>query len=681
MPELLAPAGGMDALRAAVQNGADAVYIGGRAFNARAFADNFDLGEIVRAADYCHLRGSLLYITLNTMMLQEDLEQGAEEARQYFLAGADALIVADMGLAKAIRETCPKIPLYASTQLCIHNVQGVRLAEQMEFKRAVLARELSLTDIREITQKGGLETEVFVHGALCSSVSGLCLLSSFIGERSGNRGRCAQPCRLDYEIDGKKAYHLSMADLCAANLMPELIQSGVSSFKIEGRMKNSQYVGGVVRAYRQIIDAALEGKAPPRDSIAGLNDYYNRTFTSGYLQGNTYVTAPDKPGNRNIDKERIEIRDEKEKTFYRIDAQVRLAQGQKPSLTLQCGEYKAQVTGEEELPQANKPLQQETVAHAIGKTGGTPFDVRETEVMTEGEPFISVSGLNNLRKAGIEALEQEMLRGWHTRECKQAEPLTEEECPHSLREVYVQTGDADAAVQYLRAGAGRVYFAPDVFTEKMLARAKTIEQETGVKPYIVFPTFLRQKDMEYIDKVLAETHGLFGGALAGNFGQIELLKSYFKNIIADYTCNIANRKTVRQYADMGFTGVTLSAELNKKDMNAIKGCTETEIIAYGYLPLMWLAHPLPNGEMRDRRGYTYRIRRIRAAAELTAIQNPVLLAMREIASIRHSVDAIRLLADGYEDETIEEYIRAVREGRDAEIIRKDASQGHLKRGV
>ncbi len=681
MPELLAPAGGMDALRAAVQNGADAVYIGGKAFNARAFADNFNIAEIAAAADYCHLRGASLYVTLNTMMLQGELEQGAEEARRCWLAGADALIVADMGLAKAVRELCP-IPLHASTQMCVHNVQGARITGQMGFTRAVLARELILADIRGIAQKAGIETEVFVHGALCSGVSGLCLLSSFIGERSGNRGKCAQPCRLEYEIDGKKAYHLSMADLCAAELMPELIQAGVASFKIEGRMKNSGYVGGVVRAYRKIIDAALEGKKIPKDIVANLENYYNRTFTCGYLLGNTDVTAPDRPGNRNIDKERTEEKaEDREKIFYEIEARARLAQGDRPALTLKCGAYQAEALGEEELPQAVNPLQKETVARSIGKTGGTIFAVKKTEVLLEGSPFISVSALNSLRRAGIAALEAEMLKGWHARACESKAPQPENECPHRLRLVFVQTGDAGMAVRCLKAGADRVYFAPDVYDERILGKAEAIEKETGLKPYITLPPFLRQKDMEHMDNLLCRMHGLFGGALAGNFAQIELLKGYYKGIVADYTCNIANRKTVRNYVEMGCAGITLSAELGKKDINAVKGCLPSEIIAYGYLPLMWLAHPLPMGGMKDRRGYAYRVRRIRAAGELTAVLNPVLLAMREVSSVRHGTDAVRLLLDEYREDIVRAYIHAVRQGGDADIHLENTTQGHLKRGV
>lgn len=681
MPELLAPAGGMEELRAAVQNGADAVYIGGKAFNARAFANNFDRDETARAADYCHLRGALLYITLNIMMLEGELEQGVEAAQQAYLAGADALIVADMGLADAIAKCAPNIPLHASTQLCVHNGEGARIAAGLGFKRAVLARELSLEDIRAVNRSADIETEVFVHGALCSSVSGLCLLSSFIGERSGNRGKCAQPCRLEYEINGKNAYYLSMADLCAAGFVRDLTLCGVSSFKIEGRMKNSLYVGGVVREYRRVIDAALEGRGVPDGCMENLLGYYNRTFTSAYLTGGTIVTATDKPGNRNIDKERPEGYGEeiKEKAFREFTAAVDLAQGKLPVLELECGEFNAKATGEETLAEARKPLDKEIVTRSVEKTGGTPFAAKETAVTITGNPYISVSALNSLRKKALESLENEVLKTCRNRNAGQCELSEEETYPHELKNVFVQTGSADTAIKSLRQGAGRVCFAPAVYDDKTLRAAERIEGETGVKPYLALPPFLRPEDMRFIGGLLKKTHGLFGGALAGNFSQIEVLKPYYEDIIADYTCNIANRRTMRVYREMGFTGAALSAEMNKKDINALKGCLPTEIVAYGYLPLMWLAHPLSADRMRDRRGYEYRIQRITAQSDLFVVLNPVLLAIRETGGIRRSVDAVRLILT-HEEDVLPVYLEAVREQRDVDI-RQNATQGHLKRGV
>lgn len=682
MPELLAPAGGMEELRAAVQNGADAVYIGGKAFNARAFANNFDFDETARAADYCHLRGALLYITLNTMMLDSEIEEGIRCAQQAYLSGADALIVADMGLADAISICVPEIALHASTQMCVHNSDGAWAAANLGFKRAVLARELSIADIREINREADIETEVFVHGALCSSVSGLCLLSSFIGGRSGNRGKCAQPCRLEYEINGKNAYYLSMADLCTARFVRELTESGVKSFKIEGRMKNSIYVGGVVREYRRIIDAALEGKSLPDGCMENLNGYYNRTFTSAYLTGGTDVTATDKPGNRNIDKERPEGYGEeiKDQAFHHLTAWVELAQEKPPVLELKCGEYTVKITGDEALAQAKKPLEKEIVIRSLHKTGGTPFAAPETYVSIMGNPYISVSALNNLRKKGLESLENEILKGYHNRETAPCVIDEEETTPHGLKAVYVQTGSVLTAIESLRQGAGRIYYTPCIYDSKSLDEAGRIEAETGVKPYLALPPFLRTEDMRCIGGLLRKAHGLFGGALAGNFSQLAVLNQYYEDVVADYTCNIANRRTMKIYRDMGFAGAALSTEMNKKEINVLKGCLPTEIVVYGYLPLMWLAHPVPSDRMRDRRGYEYRIQKIKVQSELYAVLNPVLLAIREISLISRSVDAARLILLD-ETDVLPVYLKAVREQSNAEIIRQNTTQGHLKRGV
>jgi putative protease len=682
MPELLAPAGGMDALRAAVRGGADAVYIGVKSFNARAYADNFDWEDVKRAADYCHLRGVSLYLTLNTMILEGEMEEGAEAARQAYLAGADALIVADLGLADAIISCCKEIPLHASTQMCVHNEEGAALAAGRGFKRVVLAREMSLEDIRGVIREGGTEAEVFVHGALCSSVSGLCLLSSFIGQRSGNRGRCAQPCRLEYAMDKKDAYHLSVADLCAADYILEMVQSGVAAFKIEGRMKSSLYVGGVVRAYRRILDAALEGKRPPADSLENLKGYYNRTFTSDYLTGGTDVTATDRPGNRNLDKERPEGYGEanEEKTLYSVKAAIRLEEGKRPLMEVFSEGVSAMAEGEEILSPAMRPLAKEIVIRSAGKTGGTPFKMDENTVKITGNPYISVSSLNRLRKSAIEALEEEMLKKFRMRDCVPRGDAPPSAHGHELKEVFVQTGLVRTAIQCLLMGAGRVYYAPGTYDKETLARAALIKEETGKKPYIALPPFLRRADMERMEELLEEYHPFFGGALAGNFSQIKMLKAHFENVIADYTCNISNRRAVRAYREMGFTGVSLSAELNKKDINSLKGGLPAEIVAYGYLPLMWLAHPLDAEKMTDRRGYEYAIIKSRVQSEMQTVLNPVLLAMREISSIRHSVDAVRLLLR--EDTgVLGEYIRAVREGEHAKIEAPGATQGHLKRGV
>ncbi|MHB8155948.1 MAG: peptidase U32 family protein, partial [Desulfocucumaceae bacterium] len=270
-PELLAPAGGWEALTAAVENGADAVYLGGHMFSARQSADNFNDDELSRAVDYAHLRGVKLYVTVNTLIADSQMEEALEFLYRLQVLGADAAIIQDMGLASLARKAIPELSLHASTQMTAHNSPGVRELTGAGFSRVVLAREMSLEEIKLIKKTTGADLEVFIHGALCISYSGQCLLSSMIGGRSGNRGRCAQPCRMQYSLldkNGSSAadtsqtgeYLLSPRDLNMSGHIPDLIRAGVGSFKIEGRMKRPEYVATVVRVYRNLIDRALSGE-------------------------------------------------------------------------------------------------------------------------------------------------------------------------------------------------------------------------------------------------------------------------------------------------------------------------------------------------------------------------------------------------------------------------------------
>lgn len=293
MPELLAPAGSWEALEAAVAAGADAVYLGGRGFNARASASNFDAEGLPRAVDFCHLRGVKVLVTVNTLIREEELEPALQLVEEFRQAGADGLIVQDLGLARAIAQTWPDAPLHASTQMTIHNVQGAQALCQMGFRRVVLARELSLSDIQAVVQATPLEVECFAHGALCVSVSGKCLMSSLIGGRSGNRGRCAQPCRLPYSLlrgqeTVAEGYLLSPKDLCTLPQLAQLVQTGVSSLKLEGRLKRPEYVSVVTGVYRRALDAIAEHgdyHATPEDEAALLRIFNRGGFTSGYLHG------------------------------------------------------------------------------------------------------------------------------------------------------------------------------------------------------------------------------------------------------------------------------------------------------------------------------------------------------------------------------------------------------------
>ncbi|HOO75127.1 MAG TPA: U32 family peptidase [Tepiditoga sp.] len=312
-PELLAPAGDFSSLKAAINAGADAVYLGGKNFNARISAENFDREEIMDAVDYAHLRGVKIYVTLNILVKNDELNEIFDYISFLYELGTDALIVQSAGLAKKIKEIYPDFPVHASTQMTIHNFYGVKEAEELNFSRIVLSRELPLEEIKKIKEKinkenSSTETEVFVHGALCLSYSGQCLMSSFISSRSGNRGKCAQPCRLEYKItengilkENEHNYILSTRDLCTIENIGEMIEAGIDSFKIEGRMKKPEYVYNVVKIYRKAIDSFFE-KGSYDSDINTLKQVFNREFTEGYIFGayGNEIVSPVKPDNRGL---------------------------------------------------------------------------------------------------------------------------------------------------------------------------------------------------------------------------------------------------------------------------------------------------------------------------------------------------------------------------------------------
>ncbi|MGB8216376.1 MAG: DUF3656 domain-containing protein [Candidatus Methanoperedens sp.] len=289
IPELLAPVGSKEALIAAIENGADAVYFGGKVFSARQYASNFTREELEWAIDYAHVRGIKAYVTVNTLVKDSELEEACDYLQFLCNVGADAVIVQDLGLLRLLREQLPELPVHASTQMTIHNVEGVKFLQDMGVKRVVLARELTLDEIRRIKSRTGIEVETFIHGALCFSYSGQCLLSSMIGGRSGNRGYCAQPCRKKYRMNGIEGYLLSPKDLNMSEHIGALVGSGIDSFKIEGRMKRHEYVAGVVRVYRKLIDRYFESPKDFRvteEEKHTLLQLFNRGFTTGYFFGN-----------------------------------------------------------------------------------------------------------------------------------------------------------------------------------------------------------------------------------------------------------------------------------------------------------------------------------------------------------------------------------------------------------
>lgn len=425
--ELLAPAGSLDAARAAVNAGADAIYMGGPLFSARAYAESSEQDMLRAAMDLCHLRGVKVYMTLNTLMKQRELEGLSDYLDPYVKQGIDAIIVQDLGLLFWLRDRYPELPLHASTQMAVTGPYMARMLRDHGVERVVPARELSLSEISSIAGIEGLSVEVFAHGALCYCYSGLCLMSSVIGGRSGNRGRCAGPCRLEY--DGKKL--LSMKDMCSLGSLPELYQAGVSSLKIEGRMKSPTYVAGVTSVYRKYLDRLYElisegglkdGLRPEKADLRLLSEVFDRGgSTEGYLyrqNGRDMLSLGERP--------RLRIRDEEiiaeiEKKYLETDKSVEstcelyLVPGTRPRLRIRCTEAGAEALVEGETPveaARSRPLSDEDIADRLRRTGGTGFVIRDVSIKKTGDIFMSVAELNGLRRRGIDELRKNILAGF-----------------------------------------------------------------------------------------------------------------------------------------------------------------------------------------------------------------------------------------------------------------------------
>jgi len=404
--ELLSPAGDPECFRAAVNAGADAVYMGLKRFGARSFAGNFTVEEFIEALDYAHLFDKKVYLTLNILMKDRELTEASRLLEPLYRAGLDGVIVQDIGLISLIKKEYPDLPVHVSTQGFVTGVHGARLLRELGADRVVPARELSLKEIGEIREKAGVEVECFIHGALCYSYSGMCLMSSFLGGRSGNRGRCAGPCRQPFNTND---YILSMKDLCALKEIPALLKAGVDSLKIEGRMKSKEYVYSVTSAYRKYLDLCYENgdlKNKEKDIREILVKYSRSSAINGYFHKHN--------GGEMITRERGSYRTgegvlpDKELS---LEASVKAVfeKGRKAKITVAYGSHRVSYEGMEVEKAENDPLSPERIEKQLRKTGNSGVSFKKTEIISEPDIFLPVSGINELRRKGIEALKEDIL--------------------------------------------------------------------------------------------------------------------------------------------------------------------------------------------------------------------------------------------------------------------------------
>ena len=562
LPELLAPAGTPEALAAALDAGADAVYFGGTDFNARLRAANFTTEAMREAIKLCHAFGAKAYLTLNTLITDRELPRAVEAAKEAYLCGIDALIIADLGVAAAIHRAIPDFELHASTQCAGHNAAAAAELKKLGFTRMVIARETSKADMQRYLAESELELEVFVHGALCVSHSGQCLFSSLVGGRSGNRGECAQPCRLP---DARGKYPLSLKDLSLAQHVPELIEMGVHSLKIEGRLKSPEYVREVVSVWRQLLD---ERRAATKDEMAYLASVFSRGgFTDAYFNGKTgrdmmgFRSEEDKQNTRTLAPFKGITRK------IPIDMTLVMKKDEPLSLTVKVGEKTATVTDEPPLVAERAPMDAEMVKKNLCKLGNTPYTPDRVEILLDEGLMIPVSRLNALRRTALEKLT----------EVKRVLPKhTALPSPQKGDEVPVRSARFEHAAQI--TGKAAAHFP---------IRYLPLHAYDNAANGVVIPPVIFDHEKAQIKALLEKTKAAGAvHALVGNIGHLALALEAGLIPHADFRLNVTNAHTLETLLTLGFKDALLSPELTLPQIRDIRGARDA--IVYGRVPLMLL---------------------------------------------------------------------------------------------
>lgn len=592
-PEILAPVGGKEQLTAALNAGADAVYFGASDFNARRNADNFTDGDFLSAVRACHVRGVKVNVTLNTLVTNGELDRLVETLRLIAQSGADAVIVQDPAVAALVRQCAPTLKLHASTQMAAHNLSGVLELRDLGFSRVVLARELSFKEIAHITKNAGCEIEVFVHGAHCMSASGLCYMSAVFGGRSGNRGLCAQPCRLGFKND-KRDFTLSLRDLSLLSHLPELTAAGVASFKIEGRMKRPEYVAAAVTACRQ----ALSGEPYDEERLRAV--FSRSGFTDGYYTGHVngqmfgFRQKEDVTAAAGVFSDlRALYKDE----YKRVPLQMTLTAkaGKRVALSVSDGRHDVAVSGDVPEKARTSPTTPEKAAAAVAKLGGTPYFCDSPDVVLDDGLMLPSSALNALRREAIEQLSA--IRAG------QPHAFTE---PEILLPSTGRTPAPTGKIPPLRlrfARAKTVFDLPEA--QKLILDAREILRfKDDLRPFLPkltaeLPVLIYPADE---DRVLEDLRALsdYGvrEVLCENIGAVRLVKTAGLTPLGGMHLNLLNALAVREYEKRGVLDNTVSFENNLSAFSSLRGAGKLGFVGWGHLPLMRL-RACPN---RDDKG-------------------------------------------------------------------------------
>jgi len=604
--ELLAPAGNLEIFKGVIESGADAVYVGGSMFGARAYANNFTEEELLEAIDFAHLRGVKVYLTVNTLIKNSEFSKLYDYLLVYYKRGIDAVIVQDIGVVKAIHEYFPSMEIHTSTQMTVTGADGVRFLSQFGVTRVVMAREVSLAEMKRIHEETGMELEAFVHGALCYSYSGQCLFSSILGGRSGNRGRCAQPCRLPYTVEGKKdEYILSLKDMCGIKALDKLHDAGVYSLKIEGRMKQLEYACGVVKYYRSYIDSKKPVSDADYDRIKALGNRCG--FTDRYYfdhNGSDMVTYV-KP---NFVSNAAEPSPEKRKLS--IEGELVLREGEPGSLTVKRGDvtYKALI---EPVSAALKaPLDKKAAIDRINKTGDTDFEFSHIKAQIGENVFVPNGALNKLRRDAISGLCDKLLEKYYRNDAR----YTDMSRLTALPEHVVKSDAAhDEAINdytticscMTRAQLDTLigyecfdvfYLDFDMYDRKTLIQlfADDVKSLTkrNKKVYLMLPTIFRADSSDYFVSIAKELDKVsFEGFVVKNYEELYLTENLFtgKKVILDHNMYTFNDVSKSAFFEHGVSGDTVPLELNSREIMH-RNNIGSQMIVYGYYPLMTTAN-------------------------------------------------------------------------------------------
>ena len=611
--ELLAPAGSFEILKAVIKAGADAVYVGGSQFGARAYANNFTEEELLEAIDYVHLRGKKLFLTVNTLFKNNEINDALYEyLLPYYKRGLDAVIVQDFGVISYIKEHFPDLPIHTSTQMTITGAEGAKLLKNLGAERVVLARELSVTEMKKIRKEADVELEAFVHGALCYSFSGQCLFSSMLGGRSGNRGRCAQPCRLPYAVldENKKEYKkesyvLSLKDLCGIEYLQKLREAGVYSLKIEGRMKQASYAAGVVSFYRKYID--LE-KQVSKEDMQHLYELGNRCgFTTEYFvkHNDKSMITFEKPSYEKSNEalhQEIERKYVGQKHQIPVNGTLFIHKGQALEFYVNSEDHHVYVSLGEAQEAKNKPLSVEDVRDRMNKTGESAFYFESLEIQMDDDIFVPNGVLNQLRRDALSQLEEMMLAEFvreeeivtYTRHCELTNEIKENLqseniiCSCETREqleAILAKGDFVNSI-YVDA---HMYHRENFMSELEQDLKKVHEAEKEF--YLKLPAIFRDRSSKYFNEIKSGINNCnLDGIVARNYEELSFVKEQLPlmKVVIDHSLYTYNDYAKAAFEEYGICRDTIPLELNQKEIRR-RNNRNSEMVVYGYYPLMTTA--------------------------------------------------------------------------------------------